>query len=91
MSVIEYSEIPADLASASDETGRLIFGAANICNHYFSLQFIIDMLPKLKNMYHIAEKKIPYWDAATQQTVTPTCINGVKLEMFVFDGEHLNF
>jgi len=35
MCVVEYCEIPRELADAADPTtGRLLFGAANICNHY---------------------------------------------------------
>lgn len=62
MAVIEYSEIPAELAGASDDSGRLIYGAANICNHFLSVEFIQQVIPKLDKIYHIAEKKIPYYD-----------------------------
>ena len=35
--------------------------------------------------YHIAKKKIPYWDGDKGQTVVPAAVNGIKLELFVFD------
>jgi UDP-N-acetylglucosamine/UDP-N-acetylgalactosamine diphosphorylase len=87
MYVLEYSEIPADLADAADtSTGKLLFGAANICNHYLSLSFLVTVVaPQLSGMYHVANKKIPFLDASTMQTVQPTENNGVKLEMFIFD------
>jgi UDP-N-acetylglucosamine/UDP-N-acetylgalactosamine diphosphorylase len=86
MRILEYSEIPVHLAEAEDVTGKLVFGAANICNHYFSLSFIRDkVLKNLSHTYHIAMKKIPCFDTSTMQTVHPSAANGMKLEMFIFD------
>jgi UDP-N-acetylglucosamine/UDP-N-acetylgalactosamine diphosphorylase len=86
MTVLEYSEIPAHLAEAEDAAGKLLFGAGNICNHYMSLAFLRDaVLPSMGASYHLATKKIPHLDVATGKTVTPTQVNGVKLEMFIFD------
>lgn len=84
--VIEYSEIPPDMASLMDENQKLIFGAANICNHYLKLSFIRDVvLPALKKTYHIASKKIPFYDPVSNSTITPSKDNGIKLELFIFD------
>jgi UDP-N-acetylglucosamine/UDP-N-acetylgalactosamine diphosphorylase len=86
MNVLEYSEIPIHLAEAVDTDGKLVFGAANICNHYLSVEFLVKkILPSLSGSYHLANKKIPYFDPVTLQTITPTQNNGVKLEMFIFD------
>jgi UDP-N-acetylglucosamine/UDP-N-acetylgalactosamine diphosphorylase len=86
MHIIEYSEIPTDMRDAADENGRLIFGAANICNHFLTVPFIVDaILPNLSSNYHSASKKIPYMDPVSKETVNPTQNNGVKLEMFIFD------
>lgn len=86
MSVLEYSEIPSYLAEAVDTKDRLIFGAANICNHYMTVDFLSKkVLPTLSGSYHIANKKIPFMDPTSRTTVTPTLNNGAKLEMFIFD------
>jgi UDP-N-acetylglucosamine/UDP-N-acetylgalactosamine diphosphorylase len=86
MSVLEYSEIPSNLAEALDTEGKLIFGAANICNHYMTVTFLMKkVLPILSGSYHIAYKKIPFMDPITRTSVTPTQNNGAKLEMFIFD------
>jgi UDP-N-acetylglucosamine/UDP-N-acetylgalactosamine diphosphorylase len=86
MHIIEYSEIPPELAETEDASGKLVFGAANICNHYMSVKFLTDVaLPKISGIYHLANKKIPYYDQVTQKTISPSKPNGVKLEMFIFD------
>lgn len=84
--VVEYSDITTGMAERTDDNGRLVFGAGNICNHYYSLDFVRDVvIPQLGNMYHVARKKIPYYDAATKSTITPEENNGIKLESFIFD------
>lgn len=84
--VIEYSEITKEMAEEVDASGRLVFGAGNICNHYYSLDFIKNkILPNFGNLYHLAHKKIPYYDGDKKETVKPTANNGIKLETFIFD------
>jgi len=86
MRVLEYSEIPSQLAEASDSDGRLVFGAANICNHYLSIEFLSNKVYRnLVEIYHVAKKKIPYFDPTNKQYINPTANNGIKLEMFIFD------
>lgn len=84
--VVEYSDITIEMAEGTDDDGRLIFGAGNICNHFYTLDFLRDVVvPRLGNMYHVARKKIAYYDEGTKSTVAPTCNNGIKLESFIFD------
>lgn len=85
--IVEYSEITTDMAEQTDEsTGLLVYGAGNICNHFYTLDFIRDVvLPNMGNLYHVAHKKIPYYDEATATTITPETNNGIKLETFIFD------
>ncbi|GKY99469.1 hypothetical protein MPSEU_000901200 [Mayamaea pseudoterrestris] len=82
--IVEYSEMTDEVASQMDDTGKLIYGAGNICNHFYTLDFVQDViLPNMGALYHIARKKIPFWNG--RETVTPSDINGVKLETFIFD------
>lgn len=84
--VVEYSEITTEMAERIGDDGRLMYGAANICSHFYTLNFLRDVVvPNLDNLYHVARKKIPYYDDATQQTITPESNNGIKLESFIFD------
>ena len=85
--VIEYSELSEEMAEQT-KVGRkkLVYGAANICNHYYSISFLEnEVKPNQGNYYHIAKKKIPFWDGEKKEIVTPTENNGMKLESFIFD------
>lgn len=84
--VVEYSEISSEMAERVDANGRLMFGAGNICNHFYTLDFLRDkIMPNLGNLYHVARKKIPCYDEKSQQTVKPESNNGIKMESFIFD------
>lgn len=82
--VVEYSDITTEMAERADQDGKLVFGAANICNHYYTLDFLATtVMENMQNMYHIAYKKIPYYNGS--QLVKPDTPNGMKLESFIFD------
>ena len=84
--VVEYSELSQDMAEQTDAKGRLVLGAGNICNHFYTLDFLRHVvLQHMDHLYHIAYKKIPYYDAAKDATVTPVTHSGLKLESFIFD------
>lgn len=84
--IVEYSDISKDMSELKGSDGRLTFGAGNICNHFYTLDFMENVIvPNLGNMYHVARKKIPYYDNDTKETVKPTSNNGIKLESFIFD------
>ncbi|OWZ12137.1 hypothetical protein PHMEG_00014749, partial [Phytophthora megakarya] len=84
--VVEYSEL--DLAASEQvdpSTGKLSFGAANICNHFYTIDFLVNVvLPNSSLEYHVAHKKIPMAND-TGATFTPTSNSGIKLEAFIFD------
>ena len=82
-SVIEYSEIPEQLAEARDENGELIYGESHIiCN-----MFHISLIEKegWKNLkYHAAFKKSNYINSKGEKTEA-TEPNSYKFESFIFD------
>jgi hypothetical protein len=41
-SFVEYSDISTPMAEATDESGALVYSAANIANHLFSTKFLFD-------------------------------------------------
>lgn len=84
--IVEYSDMSVAMSERRGGDGRLVFGAGNICNHFYTLHFVEDVIvPNLGSMYHVARKKIPYYDPTLSRTVTPVMNNGIKLESFIFD------
>lgn len=87
--VIEYSDLPAELAEATDADGGLRFNAGSIAIHVLAIDFIErltggDATTSLP--FHRARKKVPHWDPATGERVEPKEPNATKFEMFVFDA-----
>lgn len=84
--VIEYSELSREKAEMTDARGRLAFWAANIVNHFYTIDFLDSIEAMERKMaFHIARKKIPCVDTATGEQLKPTEPNGMKLELFIFD------
>lgn len=86
--VIEYSDLPAELARRTAPDGSLMFCAGSIAIHIISVSFVerLNAGTGFSLPYHRAEKKIPFVDLASGQRVEPTAPNAVKLETFVFDA-----
>lgn len=82
--VIEYTELPEEMAEETDEYGELLFGESHImCNLYS-----INALEKISNQnlpYHSAHKKANYMkeDGEVFNATEP---NAYKYEAFIFDG-----
>ena len=85
--VIEYSDLPGELAQQTNPDGGLRFNAGSIGLHALTVEFVehLNTGGKLKLPWHRAEKKVPYVDAAGNP-VKPDKPNAVKLEQFVFDA-----
>ncbi|MGF1484937.1 MAG: UTP--glucose-1-phosphate uridylyltransferase [Opitutales bacterium] len=89
MVVIEYSDLPDELAEQTTDAGNLRFNAGSIAIHVFKRAFVercgSGTDPDFHLAFHRAEKKVATVDAAGEP-VTPASPNGVKFEMFVFDA-----
>lgn len=80
--VIEYTEIPEELASQRDDNGAFTYGDTNVLNYIFNVN-IIDGLCQYYMPYHAAIKKVTYLDTNDGNYVTIP--NGLKFELFLFD------
>lgn len=85
MQVIEYSDLPDDVASQRNKDGSLKFWAGSIAVHVFDRTFLERAAAKADTLpFHRACKKVPYVDAAGVHH-DPTEPNAIKFERFIFD------
>ena len=84
--IVEYSDLPDELAHMSDKNGQLVYRAGSPAIHLFDLQFLKRVTQgETRLPLHIARKKVPHVDEAGSP-VTPATENALKFEMFVFDA-----
>jgi UDP-N-acetylglucosamine pyrophosphorylase len=85
--IIEYSDIPDELAESVDEKGQLCYIAGSPAIHVISRDFVEKLTAngQLELPWHRADKKIPCLNSSGEQ-IDPTEPNGVKLESFIFDA-----
>lgn len=87
--VIEYSDLPARLATERDGAGQLRFRAGSIAIHLFDRALVRRLGgaddPGMALPFHRARKKVRHVDASGAM-VEPEAPNGWKFEMFVFDA-----
>jgi UDP-N-acetylglucosamine/UDP-N-acetylgalactosamine diphosphorylase len=83
LSCIEYSDLPAELREARDDTGALRFRAGNIAVHALSVDFVERVTRGgLELPWHLARKTMRVCDADGRIVER----KGVKFETFVFDA-----
>jgi UDP-N-acetylglucosamine/UDP-N-acetylgalactosamine diphosphorylase len=86
-SIIEYSDMPAALTNLRDDSGQLVYRAGNPAIHLFRMDFLEQVATGAGRLsFHLARKKVPFYDPLTKQMVTPTVENALKFELFVFDA-----
>ncbi|HVZ94977.1 MAG TPA: UDPGP type 1 family protein [Phycisphaerales bacterium] len=91
--VVEYSDLPKEMAEARHADHRLKFNAGSIAIHVIGVSFV-QRLNEVENAggggfaldFHRAEKKVPYIDLEDGRRIEPMQPNAVKLEAFVFDA-----
>ncbi|MBR7131271.1 MAG: UDPGP type 1 family protein [Lentisphaeria bacterium] len=85
--IIEYSDLPDELAEKRNPDGSLSFIAGSPAIHVLSRSFVEKLTSggTLQLPWHRADKKITCLDA-DGKLFTPAEPNGVKLESFIFDA-----
>ncbi|MCL6590357.1 MAG: UDPGP type 1 family protein [Firmicutes bacterium] len=83
--ILEYSELPPELAHQTTPDGKLAFRNANIVSHLLRRDFLEANAPYFTQLpYHLAHKKMPTLDAAGNLKI-PSAPNAYKFELFIFD------
>ncbi|MHC4363238.1 MAG: UTP--glucose-1-phosphate uridylyltransferase, partial [Planctomycetota bacterium] len=86
VTVIEYSDLPDELAEKRNADGSLVFELGSIAIHIINTTFVEKLNATGFSLpLHRAVKKIPHIDRHGNP-VEPTQPNGIKLETFVFDA-----
>ena len=83
-SVVEYTEIPKEMAEATDDRGELIYGESHILCNLFNIDAVERMGSK-PLPYHSAFKKATYIDKDGNKVI-PDGPNAYKFEAFLFDA-----
>lgn len=82
--VIEYIDLPSEMAEQRDKNGELVYGELNISTYLYN-RSAFEELAQFKLPYHAAFKKSSYLDI-TGKVVEPEEPNIYKFEAFIFDA-----
>ncbi len=83
--IIEYSDLPAELAQQTGPDGRLRLWAGSPAIHWFDTAFLERVTSEAASLpFHVARKKVPYL-APDGRMVQPKSENALKFERFIFD------
>lgn len=87
LQIIEYSDLPDELAQSVDENGKLRFISGSPAIHVISRNFVEKLTADgtLSLPSHRADKKVPCLND-NGELIKPETPNAVKLETFIFDA-----
>ena len=85
--IIEYSDLPVAMAAEREPDGTLRFRAGSPAIHIFSVPFLERVTSRDSGLcFHVAKKKVEFFDPASGIFVKPEVENALKFEKFVFDA-----
>lgn len=83
--VIEYSDLPEDIARRRNPDGSLVIWAGSIAVHVIDTAFLERMSGRGDALpFHTAHKKVAHVDSAGRR-IEPQQANAIKFERFIFD------
>ena len=82
--VIEYTELPEQMAEEIDKSGELMYGEVNILSHLFNIK-ALEKLAEQRLPYHTAFKKSNYLNE-DGEFIEVSDPNAYKFESYIFDG-----
>lgn len=81
--IIEYIDLPEEMAEEQNENGELVYGDVNIGTYLYN-RVVLENLANIKLPYHAALKKSAYLNI-NGQLIQPDEPNVYKFETFIFD------
>jgi UDP-N-acetylglucosamine/UDP-N-acetylgalactosamine diphosphorylase len=85
LQIIEYSDLPDEVARLTNPDGSLKFWAGSIAVHIFEREFLERMQIEAGGLpFHVARKKVAHLDARGNR-IEPQEPNAIKFERFIFD------
>lgn len=84
LGVIEYTEVPGDMADRRDEQNELLYGWGSPGIFLFSRDFAEIQAKRTDLPVHKAHKKLPHI-GVDGELVNPSAPNGIKLETYAHD------
>jgi UDP-N-acetylglucosamine/UDP-N-acetylgalactosamine diphosphorylase len=85
--IVEYSDLSKAMAEAREADGTLRFRAGSPAIHLFTVPFLERVTARGTGLaFHVAKKKVEYFDPRLGRTVKPETENALKFEKFVFDA-----
>jgi len=85
--IVEYSDLPKEAMFARTADGTLAYRAGNPAIHLFAVDFLERVTSGPNRLaYHLARKKVPYYDPVRGVRVQPEAENALKFELFIFDA-----
>lgn len=83
--IVEYSDLPEDVARLQRDDGSLLLWAGNVAVHVWDVSFLESVANSTKGLpFHFARKKVPHLDE-NGELIKPEEPNGIKFERFIFD------
>ena len=83
--IIEYSDLPDEVAKRTDEKGDLLLWTGSIAIHVFRRAFLERITGADVGLpFHFAKKKVPFVNEKGE-LVEPSTPNAIKFETFIFD------
>jgi len=84
--VVEYSDMPIELAEQRQPDGELVFNAGNVAIHLYDVDFVERLNQQGYELpFHRAWKKVPFVNDLSHR-IRPRQPNANKFEMFIFDA-----
>ncbi|WP_166820807.1 UTP--glucose-1-phosphate uridylyltransferase [Thalassoroseus pseudoceratinae] len=84
--IIEYSDLPPDVAARTTSDGELELWCGSIAVHVFSRDFLERLIGSDAALpFHLAHKKVLHIDG-NARLVQPNSPNAIKFERFIFDA-----